>query len=74
VDLILEKHGSIIPVEIKSSQEPHGLGGLKSFLKDHTVCNAYCVCKTPRPYKINDIIFIPWQDFIERLYTRSLFN
>ncbi|MGA1840381.1 MAG: ATP-binding protein [bacterium] len=74
VDLILEKHGSIIPVEIKSSQEPHGIAGLKSFLKDHAVLNAYCVCNTPRPYKINNILFIPWQDFIERLYTRSLFS
>lgn len=74
VDLILEKHGMIIPIEIKSSRNPQKLSGMKSFLHDHTVHNAYCVCKTPRPYKLNKIIFIPWQDFIEKLYSGSIFE
>ena len=73
VDLILEKHGMIIPIEIKSSQNPQKLTGMKSFLHDHTVHNAYCVCKTPRPYKLNKITYIHWQNFIEKLYKSNIF-
>jgi predicted AAA+ superfamily ATPase len=73
VDLILEKHGEIVAIEIKSSPNPQKLSGLKSFLSDHSVRKAYCVCQTPRPYQQNNVLFIPWQDFIQQLYERSLF-
>jgi hypothetical protein len=68
-----EKPGEIIPVEIKSSSAPRGLSGLHSFLKDHSVKTAFCVCTTPRAYLDHDIHFIPWQDFIARLYMKNLF-
>jgi len=74
VDLIIEKHGKIIAVEIKSSEMPHKLTGLKSFLKDHQVKKALCVCRTPRSYEENGIGFIPWQNYIEMLYERTLFE
>jgi uncharacterized protein len=68
VDIILEKHGKIIPIEIKSSAEPRKISGMRSFLKDHTVERAYCVCQTPRAYVENNVRFLPWQDFIEKMY------
>lgn len=74
VDLILEKHGEIIPVEIKSSANPRKIAGLKSFLTDHKVHSAYCVCQTVRPFKQAEVLFIPWQDFITKLYNRELFS
>lgn len=73
VDLILEKHNNIIPIEIKSSEMPNNLSGMKSFLKDHKVLKAFCVCQTPRMYNSNDVSFIPWQDFINMLYSKTLF-
>lgn len=74
VDLILEKHGQIIPVEIKSSTAPKIPSGLRSFLRDHEVHTAYCVCRTPRAYKLNNITFIPWQTWIEKIYDATLFS
>jgi len=74
VDLILEKHGEIIAIEIKSSEMPRKLTGLRSFLKDHKVGKTLCVCRTPRVYEENGIIFIPWQNYIERLYEKVLWD
>jgi len=72
VDIILEKHNEIIAVEIKSSEMPQKLTGLKSFLKDHKVKKALCVCRTPRVYEQNGISFIPWKNYVEQLYGRML--
>ena len=74
VDLILEKHGEIIAIEIKSSEMPRKLAGLKSFLKDHHVNKALCVCRTPRAYTQNGIHFVPWQSYIELFYEKKLFE
>jgi predicted AAA+ superfamily ATPase len=73
VDLILEKHGEIIPIEIKASSTPRDLRGLKSFLKDHKVKQALCICTAPRPYTRDGIVFTPWKDFINSLYSGTLF-
>lgn len=74
VDLILEKYNEIIAIEIKSSEMPRKLSGLKSFLKDHSVQKALCVCRTPRAYSQNGIRFIPWEKYIELLYEKKLFD
>lgn len=72
VDLVLEKHGEVVPVEIKSSTQPRPPSGLRSFMGDHQVRETYCVCRTPRMYRERGITFLPWQDYIERLYEQSL--
>jgi len=74
VDLILEKYNEIIAIEIKSSEMPRKLSGLKSFLKDHSVQKALCVCRTPRAYSQNGIRYIPWEKYIELLYEKKLFD
>lgn len=65
VDFLLEFPNEIWAVEIKSSSSPGraDLRGLRSFLKDHEVRHALCVCRTPRPYREGKIDFIPWRDF-----------
>ncbi len=74
VDLILERHGVVIPIEIKSSTRPTTPSGLRSFLRDHTVPQAFCVCRTPRAYRENGITYLPWQDYIQKLYAEGLFS
>ena len=74
IDLILEKHGEIIPVEIKSSDNPSSLKGLNSFLKDHKAKKTLCVCQTPQKFIRNKILFLPWQDYIQLLNNKELFN
>jgi len=74
VDLVLEKHGRVIPVEIKSTTAPGVPSGLRSFLRDHEVVAAYCACRAPRAYSRENVLFIPWQALIERLYDGTLFS
>lgn len=74
VDLILEKHGKIIAVEVKSSEMPQKLTGLRSFRKDHNFKKAICVCRTPRIYEKNGITFLPWQNYVEQLNGQTLFE
>lgn len=69
VDLILEKGRERWAIEIKANANPSSsdLRGLKSFLKDHTVQRALCVCQTPRPYQNGPIEFLPWQEFLKQI-------
>jgi len=74
VDLILEKHDKTIAIEIKSSALPQKLSGIRSFLKDHSVSSALCVCGTPRVYEQNGVRFLPWQKYIQSLYEGTIFS
>lgn len=74
VDLILEQHGQCVAIEIKSSTRPSRPSGLLSFMKDHHVVQSYCVCRTPRAYVDAGIMFLPWKDYISRLYDRCVFG
>lgn len=73
VDLILERHNKIVAIKIKSSENPKKLRGLKSFLNSHSVEKAYCVCITPRIYTMNNILFLPWKEYINRLNNEEIF-
>lgn len=69
VDLILEKENKLYTIEIKSKTNPSSrdLKGLRSFLSDHPVDRALCVCQTPRPYRDGAIEYLPWKTFFEEL-------
>jgi len=64
VDLIIETPQNILAVEIKSTDriDSTHLRGLKSFLSDKPEALCYCICSSPRQYKIGDIIILPWQE------------
>ena len=69
VDLILDRGRDVWAIEIKSWSVPSlkELRGLRSFLGDHEVSRAFCVCATPRAYKEGSIEFIPWREFFALL-------
>ncbi len=69
VDLILEKGNEVWAVEIKSSETPalRDIKGLRSFLKDHQVQRAICVCQAQHLYREGKIEFMPWKSFFEEL-------
>ena len=69
VDLIIEIGQEVWAIEIKSGTAPSSreLHGLRSFLNDHHVARAFCVCRAPRPYANGGIEFIPWRDFFALL-------
>lgn len=73
VDLILSQHSKIIAVEIKSSANPRTPSGLLSFIKDHQYEQAFCLTTAETAMKRGDIIYIPWKQFIDKLYEGTLF-
>lgn len=72
VDLILEND---IAIEIKSTDrviDKH-LKGLRAFKEEHN-SKSILVSRDPRPRKTHDdILILPWQDFLERLWTGEIF-
>jgi uncharacterized protein len=73
VDLVL---GDEIAIEIKSTDralEKH-LKNLRAFKEEHPV-KAILVSRDPNPRKTyDDILILPWQDFLEQLWTNRLFR
>jgi predicted AAA+ superfamily ATPase len=71
VDLIL---GDDIAIEIKSADrvtDKH-LKGLRAFKDEHTA-RCILVSRDPRPRKTpDDILILPWQDFLERLWANEI--
>jgi predicted AAA+ superfamily ATPase len=71
VDLILEND---IAIEIKSTDrviDKH-LKGLRAFKEEHN-SKSILVSRDPRPRKTHDdILILPWQDFLERLWAGEI--
>jgi predicted AAA+ superfamily ATPase len=69
VDVILERSDGDWAVEIKSAREPgpREVKGLRSFMSDHDIKRAICVCRTPRPFTRQGIEFLPWEAFLSKL-------
>jgi len=64
VDLVVEKAGKLLAVEVKSSTEvsPSELRGLSAFLSDHPKAIPVVVCNTPNGYRLGDIPVVPWRE------------
>lgn len=69
VDLVLETGRGPLGVEIKSRGQvrPSDLRGLYSFLVEYKEAKGICVTTADRPYEVNGIECLPWQDFLQRL-------
>lgn len=73
VDLVL---GNDIAIEIKSTEramDKH-LKNLRAFKEEHSA-RAFLVSRDPKPRKTaDDILILPWRDFLEMLWTGTLFS
>ena len=61
-------------IEIKSSDnvnERH-LKGLKAFMEEYEVKQAIVVCTEPLPRLLNNILILPWQEFLKRLWNGEI--
>lgn len=71
VDLVLDTE---VAIEIKSTDrvvDKH-LRGLRAFKEEHT-CSCILVSRDPGPRKTSDgILILPWQDFLERLWSNEI--
>lgn len=63
VDIVIEIGGTIIPIEIKASQDVSlsDLRGLTAFMGEYNLDRGYVITMDPRPQKISDkITALPW--------------
>ena len=70
VDLVIETGRDLLGVEIKSRGQirPSDLRGLFSFLGEHRGAKGICVTTADRPYEVNGIECLPWQEFLHKLF------
>jgi uncharacterized protein len=63
-----------VAIEIKSSDKINDrhLKGLKSFSEEYSVKHSILVCNEPLPRKHGDILILPWQIFIQKLWAGEL--
>jgi len=74
IDFVLGNHE--VALEIKSSDnitERH-LKGLKAFMEEYDVKQAIVVCTEPLPRLVNNILILPWQEFLKRLWNGEIMN
>ncbi len=68
VDFILGDHTAI---EVKATHNvaARDLKGLKALSEEGLLKNLILVCQEPIPRKIGNILVLPWQEFLERLWS-----
>jgi hypothetical protein len=53
---------------------PRHLKGLKSFAEEYTVNKLIMVSTDPYPRKIDNIIILPWQVFLQQLWAGDIIS
>ena len=69
VDLILEKNGRRVAVEIKATDKPHqrDFSGLEAFCQKFPVDESYVVCRITRAQQFGRHKALSWQDWLHNL-------
>lgn len=72
IDFVLGEHE--IGIEVKESQQinPRHLKGLKSFAEEYNVKKLILVSNDPFPRQIGDILALPWNMFLDKLWSGEI--
>lgn len=72
IDFVLGENE--VAVEVKSTQQanPRHLKGLKSFAEEYKVKKLILVSNDPFPRQIGDIVILPWNIFLDKLWTGDI--
>jgi hypothetical protein len=59
------------PVEVKATRSvsPRDLRGLEALAEEKMMKHLVLVCQETTPRKIGAILILPWQEFLERLWS-----
>jgi predicted AAA+ superfamily ATPase len=68
VDFILGDHEVAVEIKSASMVNPRHLKGLKSFAEEYKVKSLVIVSTDPYPRKIDNIMVLPWEIFLEKLW------
>jgi predicted AAA+ superfamily ATPase len=74
VDFILGDHEIAIEVKSTSMANLRHLKGLKSFSEEYPVKKLILVSNDPLPRRIDGILILPWQLFLDRLWAGEIIN
>jgi predicted AAA+ superfamily ATPase len=72
VDFILGEHEVALEIKATNVINPRHLKGLKSFSEEYTTKKSIIVSCDPYPRKIDDITALPWNIFLEKLWSSEI--
>ncbi len=74
IDFVLGDHEVAIEVKASDKINDRHLKGLKSFREEYNVKHAILVCNEPIPRKNGEIWILPWQVFLQKLWSGELIS
>ncbi len=72
VDFILGEHETAIEVKSTDHANYRHLKGLKNFAEEYKVKNLILVSNDPLPRKIDNVLVLPWKEFLDRLWSGEI--
>jgi predicted AAA+ superfamily ATPase len=74
VDFILGDNEVAVEVKSTANISARHLNGLRKFSEEYKVKSLIVVCNEPLPRLIDNILVLPWKDFLQRLWGGELMN
>ena len=66
VDFVVSRtfHKPLAALEVKSGDTPDStdFSGLRAFSSEYPDVPQFCLCRTPRAYRVGDVTVVPWQE------------
>ena len=72
VDFILGDNDVAIEIKSTTNISSRHLKGLKSFAEEYNTKQLIVVCNEPLPRLIDNVLVLPWQVFLERLWANEI--
>ena len=74
VDFVLGDHEVAVEVKSTNMVNPHHLKGMKRFAEEYKVKKMIIVSTDPYPRKINEIMVLPWKQFLQQLWEGEIIH
>jgi predicted AAA+ superfamily ATPase len=74
VDFVLGDHEVAVEVKSTNMVNPHHLKGMKRFAEEYKVKKMIVVSTDPYPRKINEIMVLPWKQFLQQLWENEIID
>jgi len=74
IDFVLGDHEVAIEVKATENANSRHLNGLRKFAEEYTVKKSILISNDPFPRQIDDILILPWNIFIQKLWAGEIIN
>jgi len=74
VDFVLGDHEVAVEVKATTMAHKRHISGLKSFAEEYTVKHKILVTNDPYPRQLEDVLVLPWNIFLEKLWGSELIS